>query len=110
MGAAVESLTKLLESEDRYDIPYSELLPRQIEAANERFQERRNAIKLVANRAETGNINEIRSMDNVVPLLLAHTTYKSYPEPWFTQGKWDRMGKWLDTLSTNRVADITGVV
>jgi hypothetical protein len=106
MGAAVESLTKLLESEDRYDIPYSELLPRQLEAANERFQERRNAIKLVANRAETGNINEIRSLDNVVPLLFAHTTYKSYPEPWFTQGKWDRMGKWLDTLSTNRVEGI----
>src|SRR6202007_1522804 len=49
---------------------------------------------------------EIRAQDNIVPLPFAHTTYKSYPEPWFTQGKWDRMGKWLDTLSTNRVEGI----
>lgn len=106
MGAAVEQLTKLIDSNERYNIPYAELLPKQLAAVNERLQDRIGKIKLVANRAETGGVKEVKSREEIVPLLFAHTTYKSYPEPWFTQGKWDRMGKWMDTLSTNRIEGI----
>jgi hypothetical protein len=90
----------------RYEIPWTEVLRTQIEAAHERLNERRGAIKLVANRAETAGITAVRSQEDVVPLLFAHTSYKSYPESWLTQGKWDLMGQWLDTLSTHRVKDI----
>jgi hypothetical protein len=50
-------------------------------------------------------------MEDVVPLLFAHTAYKSYPETWLTEQKWDRMGRWLDTVSTNRVKpmDTSGI-
>ena len=60
-------------------------------------------IKVLANRAETAKTKTIHGPEDLVPLLFAHTSYKSYPETWFTQGKWDRMGKWLDTLTTNHV-------
>ena len=42
-------------------------------------------------------------MADIVPLLFAHTAYKSYPEGWLVEQKWDRMGRWLDTVSTHRV-------
>ena len=55
-------------------------------------------------RAEDAGIGRIRSFDDLVPLLFAHTVYKSYPTSFVEQGRWDRMLQWLNTLS---VADTT---
>lgn len=103
MGAAVESLTRLVEAENRYDIPHAELRAAQIEALHERFQERRDAIKLLGHRARQANMTEVRSLEDIVPVLLPHTAYKSYPESFLIEERWDRLGKWLDTVSTYRV-------
>jgi hypothetical protein len=103
MGDLVNRLTNLVEAGNRYDIPAAELRETQIAAINERFQERKGQIKLVAHRATEAGINEVRSLENVVKLLLPHTAYKSYPENFLAQKRWDRLSKWLDTVSTHRV-------
>ncbi|HYP62921.1 MAG TPA: hypothetical protein VEQ16_03500, partial [Acidocella sp.] len=103
MGNAADRLTRLVESDSRYDIPHEEVRAAQIEAMNERFQERREAIKLVGHRAKEANLDEVRSFEDMVQLLLPHTAYKSYPESFLVGEKWDRLGKWLDTVSTYRV-------
>ena len=103
MGNAAGRLTRLVEDENRYDIPHEEVRTAQIEAMNERFQERREAIKLVGHRAKEANLTEVRSFEDMVQLLLPHTAYKSYPESFLVSEKWDRLGKWLDTVSTYRV-------
>jgi hypothetical protein len=103
MGAAVERLTRLVSDQTRYDIPHTELQQAQIEAMNERFQERKDAIKLVGMRAKEAGLIEVRDMNDVVSLLLPHTAYKSYPETWLREERWDRLGRWLDTVSTYRV-------
>ena len=41
-----------------------------------------------------------------MPLLFPHTAYKSYPESFLTEQKWDRLGKWLGTISTYPIAPI----
>ena len=41
-----------------------------------------------------------------IPLLFAHSNYKSYPEGFIAKGRWDLMNKWLDTLSSMRVDDV----
>jgi hypothetical protein len=105
-GAAVERLRRLAEAPDRFDIPASELLPTQLEAADELLQDRINKIRLLRNRAETGGVDAIREPPDVVPLLFAHTAYKSYPESWLTEQKWDRLGKWLETVSTHPVGGV----
>ncbi|CAN7581411.1 hypothetical protein LJR219_004277 [Phenylobacterium sp. LjRoot219] len=111
MGSAIERLLKLATAEDRYDIPYEELLPVQLEAANERLASRREAIPLLKNRAESAGLTAIGEAADLVPLLFAHTAYKSYAEGWLTEGRWDRMGKWLATVSTKPVegVDLDGV-
>jgi len=106
MASAIETLINLVDAEDRYDIPHAERLAIQLDAANERLQNRKDKIKLLANRAQTAKITEIREREDLVPLLFAHTTYKSYPESWLTEEKWDRMGNWLDTLSTYPVENV----
>lgn len=103
MGAAVERLTSLVTSAGRFTHPYAELRQAQIEAMNERFQERKDKIRLVALRAKDADIGEIKDLSDAVPLLLPHTAYKSYPENWLAEKRWDRLGKWLDTVSTHRV-------
>jgi hypothetical protein len=106
MASAVARLTDFVEAENCYTTPWSELLHLQMEAASQCLAERRPAIRLLAKRAETSGIGAIREPADIVPLLFAHTSYKSYPESWFTQGKWDRMCHWLDTLTTAGVRDI----
>ena len=102
-ASAVDRLIGAVDTENPFDIPFSELLPRQLEAIHERFKDRIDKIKLLQNRAETGGITEIRRMADIVPLLFAHTAYKTYPEGWLVEQKWDRMGRWLDTVSSHRV-------
>ena len=48
---------------------------------------------------------------DLVPLLFAHSAYKSYSESWLTEGRWDRMAKWLRTVSTPSLdgLDLDGV-
>lgn len=106
MGAAADRLTALSTDEQRFDVPYSELLPQQVEAVNERLQENRDAIKLLNRRAEDGGIDKVGTLADVVPLLFPHTAYKSYPESWLMDSRWDRLTKWLDTISPHKIEDI----
>lgn len=103
MADAVGRLTRLVEAKDRYGIPFADLREAQIGAMNERFQERKGQIKLVGHRAREAGVTEVRSHEDAVKLLLPHTAYKSYPESWLAQKRWDRLSKWLDTVSTHRV-------
>ena len=96
-------LVNLVDAENPFDMAFAEVLPRQLEAINERFQDRVHKIKLLKNRAEVGGIKQVNKMADIVPLLFAHTAYKSYPESWLVEQKWDRLGRWLETVSTNRV-------
>jgi hypothetical protein len=103
---AVERLTGLVDAPDRYDYSAKDLREAQVAAMNERFQDRVGRIKLLKLRAEEAGINEIRSLEDAVPLLLPHTAYKSYPESFLMDEKWDKLSKWLDSVSTHRVPAI----
>jgi hypothetical protein len=106
MGVAVERLTSLVDSPQRFAIPHADIRGTQIEAMNERFQERKDRIRLLGHRAKETGIKEVRSREEMVPLLFPHTAYKSYPESCVTEKKWDRLGKWLGTVSAHPIASI----
>ncbi|OHV48894.1 hypothetical protein [Pseudofrankia sp. BMG5.36] len=82
-----------------------------VAALDARFQERRQQVPVLAQRAKAEGVEEIRSTQDMVPLLFPHTTYKSYPETIVTKGRWKQLNRWLDSVSTYRVADVdvTGV-
>ncbi|WP_317931922.1 hypothetical protein [Halioxenophilus sp. WMMB6] len=106
MGNIVNRLTQLVDEDSRYDIPHHEVQYAQIAAINERFQSRKDQIKLLGHRADQSGIKEISRLEDVVPLLFPHTAYKSYPESFLINEKWDRLGRWLDTVATYRVPAI----
>jgi len=106
MTTAVDKLTGLLDANDRYDIPPSELLAVQIEAAAERLATCRGTVQFLKHRIQSVRVDRIGAREDLVPLLFAHTAYKSYPESWLSHGRWDLLAKWLDTVSVYRVEDI----
>jgi hypothetical protein len=103
MTSATERLVNFVGADDCFDIAPNDVLPVQLEAANERLQSQMGEIGLLANRAAAAEINNVREPADLVPLLFAHTTYKSYAEGWLNEQRWDRMGKWLGTVSTRAV-------
>jgi hypothetical protein len=114
VSTATDQLTNLVDAPDRFDHSAAELRQTQLAALNERFGERRDSIKLLGHRAREAGVTEIGSMAGVVPLLFPHTAYKSYPESFLTEERWDRLTKWLGTISPHPIsplsaADISGV-
>ncbi len=107
MGAAIDRLTGKVRDEDRFDYAADDVREDQIAALNERFQERKDAIKLLKHRAEEANITEITRLEDMVPLLFPHTAYKSYPESFLMEERWDRMTKWLGTVSPYAITPIS---
>ena len=99
-GEAVSRLLAYHGSPDCYSVPFAEVRDLQIAAMNERLQARIDTIKLVALRASQANITAIRDFADAVPLLLPHTAYKSYPETFLLEEKWDKLTNWLGTVST----------
>lgn len=79
MGAAVDRLTALVDAPDRFTFSHDDLRDTQIAAMNEIFQDRRDRIKLLANRATEGNIAEVRSFDDMVPLLFPTPPTRATP-------------------------------
>jgi hypothetical protein len=105
-------LLDMIEDPDAaYAMPAADLAPLQLKAAQELFAVRRKQIPLLAKRAEDAGIREIGSLDDLVPLLFAHTVYKSYPPSFVEQRRWDRMLQWLKTLSVEDTSgvDVSGV-
>ncbi|WP_310535168.1 hypothetical protein [Novosphingobium sp.] len=99
MRENVERLLAHMPSRTGFDVSALDLRETQIAALNERFQSAVDRIKLLRLRADEAGITEIRSLEDVVPLLLPHTAYKSYPESFLADKRWDRLTRWLGTVS-----------
>lgn len=115
MSDAIKKLTKLTKmiklDDPELRLPWRELESLWIEAINSRFQECRSKIKVLDQLAAKAGVNAIERLDDVVPLLFAHTAYKSYPEAFIERRRWDRMNFWLGTLSKYPIEgiDLEGV-
>jgi hypothetical protein len=102
-----ETLLKMIEKPDEaFSIGEQDLRTLRLAAAQELFEERLQQIPLLRQRAQDAGISRIEKLADLVPLLFAHTVYKSYPASFVEKGQWDRLLKWLDALS---VPDVTAV-
>lgn len=100
MGAVTERLLAVIDETDAYSAPYADVQAMQVAALDERLAEYRDRIKLAGFRAKEAGVSTVRSFEDAVPLLLPHTAYKSYPEGFLADKRWDRMTKWLGTVTS----------
>lgn len=104
--SALDQLLSLIEDVNCFNNAPENLLELQLAAAQERLDQRRQQVAVLDKRARDAGIDQLKSFDDLVPLLFSHTNYKSYPDNFVTNGRWDMMNLWLQTLSTKK---ITGV-
>lgn len=111
MTDSIQRLISLSDDLDATALTWAELEPLWVDAIDRRFQECRTKIKVLDQLAEKAGIQTVRKLADVVPLLFAHTAYKSYPEAFIEKNRWDRMNMWLGTLSKYPVegVDVEGV-
>lgn len=111
MGANADKLMAHMPGATGYAVPYADIRETQLAAIAERLEENVGRIKLVGMRAADAGISEIRHLEDIVPLLLPHTAYKSYPESILREERWDRLTKWLGTVSAHPTdnVDLDGV-
>jgi hypothetical protein len=106
VSALQELMGLMLEADPFVDDGRGDLEDLRIAAANERFMEQRPQVRALDLRASDLGIDHIKSGDDLVPLLFAHSVYKSYPESFVSQGKWKQMSVWLNTVSTGQITDV----
>src|ERR1700677_111937 len=80
MTTAVDQLVNLIDESDPFAHDSEDIAALQLCAMNERLTERRAQIPVLERRLRDLDVAKIGSFDDIVPLLFAHTTYKSYPE------------------------------
>ena len=107
----LQVLLAKLDEDDFMLTPAAELAELQLQAAREVFAVQRERIQVLKRRADDTGITRIETKDDIVPLLFAHSVYKSYPASFITKGQWDRLLKWYATLTALPVdtVDLEGV-
>lgn len=108
---AIAKIKALVSIDDPYRNAPANLRELQLEALRERFIEKRQQMAILDRRAKDAGIDEIRTLDDVVPLLFTHTNYKSYPESFIDNQQWGHLNLWLQTLTSQPVTgiDIEGI-
>jgi len=106
MASALEYLTGLQRDPNRFAASSSDLAAAQVAALDERFQERRDRIPLLAKRARDAGLERITAREDVVPVLFPHSVYKSYPDGFLANENWPGIAKWLGTISPHPIATL----
>lgn len=99
MPSAVDQVLAFVDDPDPYAHASDELAALQLEAMRERLEERRAQIPVLDRRARDAGVDSLKSFGDVIPLLFAHTTYKSYPSSFIANRRWDRLLSWYSTLA-----------
>jgi hypothetical protein len=89
-----------------HHLPPETLAEAQLQAARMRFAELRDRVAVLTRLANELDVVEITSLDDLVPLLFAHSVYKSYPSSLLTRGRFTEITRWLSRLTT---VDLDGV-
>lgn len=109
--SALAQLLDLFGHDDPFSAAPPNLLELQLAAAQERLEQRRQQIRVLDQRASDRGVERIERLEDLVDLVFSDATYKSYPERFLDQGRWDRMTQWFATLATDDMGgvDVSGV-
>lgn len=105
-SSALDEIRDRIHAADPYAYDWYEIDPLQLEAASALFAQRRGQIRILDQRAKEVGVSEISQAEDLVPLLFADQTYKSYPESFIKNNQWAMMNRWMDTLSTEQIGAI----
>ena len=92
--------------EEVFSIDPRDAAQMQLESLKERFDELRPRIPGLNIVADDVGVDSIDQLEDVVPLCLPHTTYKSYSAKHIDSGRYDRLTQWLDGWTSEDLSTI----
>ena len=106
MRVARQELISRLASERPFEVERSALESLWLDAANDLLAERRQQIPVLSRVADSVGVDKVSSLEDLVPLLFAHSVYKSYPRSLLDKRRWDGLTNWLDTVAASSVKNV----
>ncbi len=106
MTDAVTSLVSRIDDDRPFEFERRDVASLWLDAANARLAERRQQIPALAAWADQAGLERVTDLRQLLPLLLTHATYKSYPRALLDKGKWSGLTRWLDTVATESITDV----
>lgn len=97
--------------DDLHSMPEAEIDRIAIEGIKSRFVELRDKLPMLDRLADEQGVEKINELNDAAKLLFQHSVYKSYPVSFIEKGRFDRLTKWLDGLTTVDLSnlDVDGV-
>lgn len=83
-----------------FSMPKDELGALQLAGLKRRFSQFRGNLPMMDKLADLQGVNEVNDLDDVLPLLFDHATYKSYPPSLLEKHRYAQLTAWLNKLTT----------
>ncbi len=95
-------------SRTAHHIPRQEQEALQLQMIHARFGIMRDALPALKALADHAQIDEIRKLEDVAPLLYPHSFYKSYPEHVLEYNDFPKLTRWLSRLTLLDLSAVAG--
>ena len=105
LKSAPEKIIELTQAQ-MYALPREAQAELQLAGLRKRFGELIERIPMLRKLAEEQRITDIGRIEDVAPLLVPHSAYKSYALSVLEKGQFDRLTRWLDGLTAH---DLSGL-
>ncbi|MBU9312540.1 hypothetical protein LGN04_25825 [Burkholderia multivorans] len=92
--------------DEAFRLTPQQILDIQLSGARRRFADLRARIPVLDRLGSEQGIDDIQRLDDVAPLLFAHTVYKSYPMSYLERGQFDRLTRWLNGLTAEDISHV----
>lgn len=93
-------------SEDLFSLSQDDVDAAQLQALRHRFETLRPQLTALDQLAGRQGVDDLSSIDDIVPALFDNRVYKSYPVTLIEQRKFDRMTKWLQRLTACDLSEV----
>lgn len=92
--------------DEAFRLTPQQILDIQLSGARRRFTDLRARIPVLDRLGSEQGIDDIQRIEDVAPLLFAHTVYKSYPMSYLERGQFDRLTRWLNGLTAEDISHV----
>lgn len=84
----------------------AEVAKSQLQWARKRFDHLRPQIPVLDSVAIETGVDVVAELNDLAPLCFPHTVYKSYSATHVEQGRYDRLTRWLNSLTAEDLSDV----
>ena len=82
-----------------HSVPKEKLESLQLAGLQQRFSDLKEQIPFLDKLAAAEGVKSIDQIDDIVPLLFLHTTYKSYPAKILNENRFGQLNAWMNKLT-----------